>query len=105
MEVINLFPTAAHPIFLDTSINVTGVAGSAIILPCDIFPDPTISFTWSFMGQVVDLSDADRHRQLDNGSLLIQSISVSNEGTFTCTALNDLGTAQGTVTLEVLGEL
>ena len=46
-----------------------------------------------------------RYRQLSNGSLLIQSISVNNEGTFTCTALNDLGSAQGTVTLEVLGEL
>ena len=32
------FSTAALPIFLDNSIDLTGIAGSPIILPCDVFP-------------------------------------------------------------------
>ena len=53
----------------------------------------------------MDLSDENRYRLLDNGSLTIVDVSESNEGTFVCTATNGLGSAQGTVTLEVLCEL
>lgn len=41
---------------------------------------------------------------LFNGSLLLQNVSLENEGTYVCTATNALGQAMATSVLQVLGE-
>jgi len=45
------------------------------------------------------------YRQLDNGSVLINSVSMKHSGIFVCVAQNTAGTAMAQVRLHVQGYL
>ena len=89
------------PSFQNRTVNITAVPSLPLILPCLTFPDPTLSFTWLFNG--VPLPPASQLVQEDGG-LRIPNVLGNNEGVYTCIASNNLGSANGTVYLNVLGE-
>lgn len=60
-------------------------------------PQPNI--TWVKRGG----SLSDNISLLFNGSLLLQNVSLENEGTYVCTATNALGKAMATSVLRLLG--
>ena len=85
---------------------VTAIVGLPSTLPCHTLPDSTLMFTWVFEDQSLDISSPSSGLELlENGSLVIADVTVDDEGVFTCIATNSLGTAQGFVTMEVLGML
>lgn len=61
-------------------------------------PQPNI--TWLKKGG----SLSDSISLLFNGSLLLQNVSLENEGTYVCTAINALGKAKATSVLHLLGK-
>lgn len=78
---------------------------SPITLPCATFPDPTLSFSWSFNGSPLVPAASEGALVLgEDGGLTISSVASSDEGVFTCSASNNLGTANGTVYLDVLSK-
>ncbi len=79
------------------------VTPTSVVLPCQVFPDPTISFSWSFSGEAVVLTSSGNYRLLENGSLWIIDVSSDDAGAYTCVAMNNMGRAEGTVSLEVQG--
>ena len=84
---------------------MTAIEGQEVILPCDTLPDPTLTFTW-YLDDVQILlpsNEEDGPVLLSNGSLYFSSVADSHEGSYTCEARNNLGTADGTVNLTVLG--
>lgn len=100
-----IFQHVAPPIFRELSTTLTAVTQSQVTLPCDFLPDPTITFFWRLSGQTIDVLDTESYSILDNGSLVILNVVVSDEGTYTCVAMNPLGTAQGNVVLDVQSKL
>ena len=107
MCVYFLLTLSAPPLFVDSSISLTTIEGQEVILPCATIPDPTLSFTWSFNDDLISLptDEEDGPVLLTNGSLYFSSVADSREGEYTCEASNNLGTAEGTVLLTVLGTL
>lgn len=61
-------------------------------------PQPNI--TWLKRGGPL----SDNISLLFNGSLLLQNVSLENEGTYVCTATNALGKATAASTLHLLGK-
>lgn len=90
------------PSFQNLTLNLTAVPSSPITLPCATFPDPTLTFSWFFNG--VSLSSGGALVLTEDGGLVLSSVQSSDEGTYTCSATNSLGTANGTVHLDVLGK-
>ena len=92
----------APPIFWNSVLSLTALTQSPFTLPCDVLPDPTISFVWQFNGTNVVLGEM--FTLLSSGSLMISTVGDSNEGTFTCIVTNTFGRALGTVVLDVQSE-
>ena len=88
----------APPMLYNGNISVTTIVGSSLTLPCNVRPEMNLTFTWFFQGLAVSMA-----RVLPNGALSIPSVSVSQEGTYTCLVSNQLGSAQEYVTLTVQG--
>lgn len=94
----------APPLFVEPTISLTTTEGDETTLPCATFPDPTLTFTWSFNDVMISLPSDDGPTLLSNGSLFYPSAVKALEGSYVCTATNSLGSAQGGVQLTVLGE-
>lgn len=96
------------PSFQVLTVNVTAIPMQPTTLPCSTFPDPTLSYVWSFNGTPLSPAAPGGAGSLvldiEAGGLTITSVRNSNEGTYTCTASNNLGSANGTVFLNVLGK-
>lgn len=93
------------PSFQNQTVNVTVVPSLPITLPCSTSPDPTLSFSWSFNG-VTLLPDSSGGALVltDDGGLVLSNVQSTDEGVYTCTATNNLGSANGTVYLDVLSK-
>ncbi len=107
MHLLNCFCSlliSAAPTFLNPSISITMVAPSPAVLLCDVFPDPSITFSWSLSGQLLQFTDSGRYQLSQNGSLIIADTGSEDSGVYTCVAVNDMGRAEGTVSLTVQGE-
>lgn len=93
------------PSFQNQTLNISAVPSQSVTLPCATFPDPTLSFSWMFGGVPLrpDSSEGGL-RLLADGSLVLSSPQGRDEGVYTCTASNNLGSASGLVYLNVLGK-
>ena len=101
-----LYTFTAPPLFVESFVSVTTIEGHEVILPCHTLPDPTLTFTWSFNDIPISLPSNDESGPtlLSNGSLLYSSVEDEMEGSYTCQATNNLGSAEGTIQLTVFGE-
>ena len=93
------------PSFQNQTVNVSAIPSRPATLPGATFPDPTLSFSWSFNGvPLVPEASGGALRVLEDGSLVLSSVQSADEGVYTCTATNNLATANGTVYLDVLSK-
>ena len=94
----------AFPVALIDHIIVNVEVLYPVLLPCNIQPDESINITWFFNGDKLILPFPG-FQLLQNGSLYIQLIAKSQEGTYTCTGTNALATVSVTVKLDVQGKV
>ena len=85
---------------MNTNISITTVVQSEVTLPCDIIPDPTVTFAWQFSGVLINPRGG-TYTILPDGSLMVANVGEVHEGTYTCVVTNPLGVASGTVILTV----
>uniref|UniRef100_A0A8C3X202 ADAMTS like 3 n=1 Tax=Catagonus wagneri TaxID=51154 RepID=A0A8C3X202_9CETA len=71
-----------------------------VTIQCPVKGIPQPNITWLKKGG----SLSDNISLLFNGSLLLQNVSLENEGTYVCTAINALGKAKATAVLHLLGK-
>ena len=99
------FSFSALPEFVNANISITAIVQSEVTLPCDIIPDPTVTYTWQFGGVLVNPSTSGgTYMILSDGSLVIANVQETLEGTYTCVVTNPLGAASGNVLLTVHSE-
>lgn len=106
---------AEAPVILSVERNVTGpeqhlsvvVGGTVeaamranVTIQCPVAGVPQPTVTWVKRGGPL----SDNISLLFNGSLLLQNVSLANEGTYICTATNALGKATAASTLHLLGQ-
>ena len=66
---------------------------------------PAPEITWRKDGSLLNPGDqeTDRIRQMPNGNLLISPVQFSDSGLYRCDAVNELGSANSSGVLTVLG--
>lgn len=104
---------AEAPVILSVERNITGpeqhlsvvVGGTVeaavranVTIQCPVAGVPQPTVTWVKRGGPL----SDNISLLFNGSLLLQNVSLANEGTYVCTATNALGKATAASTLHLL---
>ena len=89
---------------MSSSLNSTAIVSNPVSLPCSTLPDPGLTFSWYFGSVLLSPETSGGNLVIsDTGTLTISSVARSNEGVYTCMAVNNLGAANGTVYLEVYG--
>lgn len=83
------------PLFISS---VTAIEGRDKVLDCAAVGNPVPRVTWLFGGEELPAV-------LSNGSVLLSSVQVNNEGNYTCRVTNPLGSAEATLTLVIQGEI
>eukprot|EP00105_Crassostrea_gigas_P005181 XP_011418682.1 PREDICTED: protein sidekick-1 isoform X2 [Crassostrea gigas] len=79
-------------------VNLTVTVGNQAFLPCEVYGDPAPNVTWDKDGELVPLSP--RIRQTVDG-LIINNVTLSDAGVYSCLSVNEAGTAQSSGTLTV----
>ena len=79
---------------------VRAVAGNAVELHCQATGSPTPRLSWKRTGH----GSALRHWRATGEKLKIGNVSLSDNGTYICTASNSFSTASAQITLKVQGE-
>lgn len=64
--------------------------GSKIILPCKVMSEPPSTISWKKYEDAVELDD-EKIFQTFEGTLVIMDVSLSDEGVYSCTGENELG--------------
>lgn len=95
-------PFIAYPVSSVDHVTVTVEVFDPVLLPCNVLVDESVSITWSFDGVQLTLPFPG-FQLLQNGSLYIQSITKTQDGTYTCTGTNTLGSIDSVVELDVQG--
>ena len=91
-----------HPSTSATMETVTTLLGQTAELECVATGNPPPIVTWYRGTQV--LTDLDGRVSLLGGLLRIAIVTLDDEGVYTCTAVNSVGTASSDVQLIVYGE-
>ena len=77
------------PLFRRTPERTTASLNDDVILNCSAFAIPTADYIWTHDEQQVDIDGV--RVQLDNGSLIINTLLRSDAGQYVCQASNDYG--------------
>ena len=97
-----LYRFVALPEFVNSNIAITAIVQSEVTLPCDIVPDPSVTFSWQFGGVLINPgTSGGTYTILSDGSLVVTNVQEVHEGRYTCVVTNPLGAASGTVVLTV----
>ena len=85
---------------------MTVISGSLIVLTCTAFGIPEPQLTWNVDGgsdgyTTALVASSDTYYTIQ--SLSIESVSLDDNGTYTCIAMNRGGSANATTQLNVLG--
>ena len=78
------------PYFSSSPQSVEVFEGSKIILPCKVMSEPSSTISWKKYEDAVELDD-ERIFQTFEGTLVIMDVSLSDEGVYSCTGENELG--------------
>ncbi|KAK6184959.1 hypothetical protein SNE40_007298 [Patella caerulea] len=97
---IGVLEVTAPPIILTPPKNQSVIKGIDLTLHCIVISDPLANITWVF-------PDVSGHKPFnafnnDDGSVTIKDVEQLNEGSYTCTATNRLGSVSASATLTVL---
>ena len=95
------------PRLWDGSDALTGRVGSSVTLQFQVSGSPLPSVIWEHEGHgEVKMSPRQRVVELSGGvtSLTISDLCHDDEGTYTCSAVNHLGSVSATCRLTVLGK-
>lgn len=86
------------PTFVLAPSDTKAAARSRFIMPCQTFSAPRAIVTWKKNGEPIT---GGRYELQDNGDLLIAELSITDSGTYECTATNTFGsrTASGKLTV------
>lgn len=77
--------------------SMTAIEGHDALLNCAAVGNPVPIVTWLFgTDQLPGV--------LSNGSIILSSVQISNEGNYTCRATNSLGLAEAILTLMIQGK-
>ena len=87
--------------------DTTVVSGTMAILPCAARGNPTPTIHWFHNGDELiesmeeqeELMEVERLQVLDNGSLSIDMVMLSDMGSYHCTAVNELGMVESDMAL------
>ena len=92
-----------HPVFRRTPERTTAHLNDTVILNCSAFAIPPADYIWTRDEQQVDIDGV--RVQLDNGSLIINTLSRSDAGQYVCRASNEHGEiVSDPASLVVMGE-
>ncbi|XP_064477865.1 protein sidekick-like isoform X1 [Ornithodoros turicata] len=89
------------PSFVRAPENVTVLDGMDAQLTCGVVGSPTPNTTWLYNG-VVPLQSEGRIQIMDNGNLLLASVTTSDSGEYSCTRANSAGSVSSSAYLTVL---
>lgn len=99
--LLQSFLLADEPIISTFNQEFSAVEGSSVNLPCDVTGDPKPAIIWYKSG--IELI-SDEILEIENdGSLTIKKVKESDEGEFTCKAVNIIGTSDQVIKLSVKG--
>ncbi|CAN0062839.1 unnamed protein product [Lampetra planeri] len=82
---------------------VQAVRGGSVNIACALHAAPRPSISWGRGTE--SLPNSSKMTILENGSLAIRDLERSDHGSYTCFAMNSLGKANATVTLQVKGKM
>ena len=88
-------PPEILPSFISS---VTAIEGRDALLQCATVGNPAPRVTWLFGSEELPAV-------LSNGSILLSSVQINNEGNYTCRATNPLGSTEATLSLIIQGEM
>ncbi|XP_061842088.1 hemicentin-1 [Nerophis lumbriciformis] len=83
----------------DAHTSQTVIQGGSAVLDCPVHGDPNPVLHWLRNGK--QLHRSGRTQALHNGSLVIYSITATDEGEYQCVAESEAGSAERTITLKV----
>ena len=75
------------------------VRGATLLIKCEAEGNPKPTITW----EVFTSNYEERHRVLEDGTLVVPSAELEDEGNYTCIANNSYGTLRRTTTVSILG--
>ena len=76
------------------------VRGATLHIKCAVEGTPKPQITW----EVSTSSQEQRHTVLDDGTLVVPSAELEDEGNYTCIANNSYGTLRRTTSVSILGK-
>ncbi|XP_071508614.1 uncharacterized protein [Diadema antillarum] len=83
---------AAEVVAMPTEVYSTH--GEAAVIPCNTTANPPLLYViWRKDETEIRITQTNRYSTTKDGSLVIDDASVTDEGSYTCTPYNDLGTA------------
>ncbi|XP_068741513.1 hemicentin-1-like isoform X2 [Montipora capricornis] len=74
------------------------VRGATLLIKCEAEGNPKPTITW----EVFTSNYEERHRVLEDGTLVVPSAELEDEGNYTCIANNSYGTLRRTTTVSIL---
>uniref|UniRef100_A0A8D2LZR0 Contactin 6 n=1 Tax=Varanus komodoensis TaxID=61221 RepID=A0A8D2LZR0_VARKO len=86
--------------------NMDVTVGESIVLPCQVYKDPSIEvvFSWSFNGDIIDFKRRMSHFERESvGDLMIRNIQLNHSGKYTCTVKTAMDILSETAEIIVRG--
>lgn len=89
------------PFFIRTPESIEVLTGNSAELLCSADGDPAPTIVWRKDGQ--NMRQSAHVTPMGNGSLIFRQVQLSDEGTYECTALNEMGVVVARARMRVRG--